>query len=114
MGLLTLSALDFEDFLNGVELTEEDFVFVDPPYDAPFSKYHDDFTSSDQERLAQCLEGMAARFMLVVKHTPLIDDLYMGNGYAVQQYDFDYRFNIKGRFSRASTHVLITNYGPDL
>lgn len=114
MDLLTLSSLDFEDFLNGMVLTEDDFVFVDPPYDARFSKYDEDFTGDDQERLAQCLEGIGARFMLVVKRTPFIEQLYLGNGYQVQQYDFDYRFNIKGRFSRASTHVLITNYGTGL
>ena len=111
---LSLSSLDFETFLDGMELRRDDFIFLDPPYDARFSKYHADFTGADQERLAQCLEGISARFMLVVKLTPLIEELYMGNGYAVQQYAFDYRFNIKGRFSRASTHVLITNYGSDI
>ncbi len=114
MRLLSLSTLDFEDFLEGFELDGDDFVFLDPPYDSSFSKYHGDFNELDQRRLAQCLERLAGKFMLVIKLTPLIENLYMANGYSVREYDFDYRFNIKGRFSRASKHVLITNYDTDL
>ena len=52
--------------------------------------------------------------MLVMKRTPLIERLYLGNGYKVKQYEFGYRFNIKGRFSRDSTHILVTNYATDI
>ncbi len=110
MRLLTLSTLDFEEFLNGFELNERDFVFLDPPYDSSFSKYHGDFNEQDQRRLAHCLEGLTGKFMLVIKLTTLIESLYMDNGYTVREYDLDYRFNIKGRFSRTSKHVLIMNY----
>ena len=114
MRLLTLSTLDFEQLLRDVDIRADDFVFLDPPYDTSFSKYHSDFTELDQERLAACLENLTGKFMLVSKLTPLIERLYCSNGYNVRQYDFGYKFNIKGRFSRSSTHILVTNYGADL
>ena len=30
---------DFEEFINRIDLTENDFIFVDPPYDSEFSEY---------------------------------------------------------------------------
>lgn len=116
MALLTLYTLDFEEFLNEFRFGPDDFVFLDPPYDTSFSKYHQtDFDSFDQERLAQALEGLNGKFMLVCKRTPTIEALYLGNGYHELSYEFRYRFNIKGRFSRNSEHLIITNYGePDI
>ena len=112
--LLTLSTLDFEDFLHSVEFSEDDFVFLDPPYDTSFSNYVSNFDEKDQQRLAACLESLQGKFMLVSKLTPLIEELYVGNGYSVRQYEMGYKFNIKQRFSRSTTHVLVTNYDADL
>ncbi len=112
--LLTLSTLDFEDFLQRREFGADDFVFLDPPYDTSFSNYVSDFDEEDQKRLARCLEGLQGKFMLVSKLTPLIEELYVGNGYSVRQYELGYKFNIKQRFSRSTTHVLVTNYDADL
>ena len=114
MRLLNLSELDFEDFLNDHELSESDFVFLDPPYDSRFSSYHNDFTEADQERLAQALSRLPCKFMLVSKLTPLIENLYGSNGYNIHKYDIGYRFNIKGRFSRSTTHVLVMNYDTNI
>ena len=111
MRLLEISALDFGDFLDGFTFDTNDFMFVDPPYDSSFSRYNrSDFGRVDQERLAERLHSFDGRFMLVCKGTPLIEDLYFGNGYSFRKYDYKYRFNIKGRFSRASTHFMIANY----
>ena len=110
MRLLQLSAQDFEEFMARFDLGADDFVFLDPPYDSSFSTYHQDFTSEDHARLAACVEAMGCNFMLVIKVTPLIESLYLNNGYSVQSYEMNYRFNIKGRFSREATHVLVTNY----
>ncbi|MCC8014003.1 MAG: DNA adenine methylase, partial [Eubacterium sp.] len=39
---------DFEDFLKKINLKEDDFVFLDPPYDTDFSNYEGrDFTKAD-------------------------------------------------------------------
>lgn len=112
LDLLDVSALDFSDFLARFDFNRDDFIFVDPPYDSSFSKYGKvDFDEADQVRLAECLERVKSQFMLVCKLTPLVEKLYFGNGYSVRKYEFNYKFNIKGRFSRSSTHVMVTNYG---
>ena len=87
-------------------------MFVDPPYDSSFSKYDTlEFSEQDQRRLAEALMQFAGRFMLVCKATPLIEDLYGGVEHLrVHHYEYQYKFNIKGRFSRSSTHAMITNY----
>ena len=111
MSLLEISDLDFSSFLDRFTFDEDDFMFVDPPYDSSFSKYNQlDFKEGDQLRLAEYLESFDGLFMLVCKRTPLIEDLYFGNGYSVREYEYKYKFNIKGRFPRASTHVMIANY----
>ena len=112
MERLNLSALDFADFLDCFEFCQDDFMFVDPPYDSSFSKYDTlDFAEQDQRRLAKALMQFTGRFMLVCKATPLIEDLYHGVEHLrVHHYEYQYKFNIKGRFSRSSTHAMITNY----
>ena len=112
--LLDLSSVDFSNFLNSFSFDQNDFMFVDPPYDSAFSKYIGlDFNRADQIRLAEHLDNFGGLFMLVCKRTPLIDDLYLRNGYSIREYDYKYRFNIKGRFSRASTHIMVANYDLD-
>src|SRR5690625_7019842 len=57
---------------------ENDFVFVDPPYDTDFSTYaKNQFDQFDQERLANYLiHECEGNFMLVIKNTELIASLY--------------------------------------
>lgn len=111
MCLLEVSSLDFCDFLNGFEFYEDDFMFVDPPYDSSFSKYdQNDFNEDDQRRLADYLASFNGRFMLVCKYTPLVESLYIRKGYSIRLYPYNYKFNIKGRFPRSSIHAMIANY----
>lgn len=116
MSLLELNSYDFSEFLGKFDFSSSDFMFVDPPYDTSFSKYNDtDFKETDQVRLAECLGKFEGRFMLVCKLTPVIERLYLDCGkYHVSQYEFQYKFNIKGRFSRSSIHALVTNYDPNI
>lgn len=108
---LNLSSLDFADFLGKHEFGPSDFMFVDPPYDTAFSDYvGGGFDADDQRRLAEALLGFDGLFMLVCKVTPLIEDLYFGQGLTVLEYDANYRFNIKGRFSRDTRHAMVMNY----
>lgn len=39
MNNTTFDNVDFEDFLVKYNLTSEDFLFIDPPYDSDFSTY---------------------------------------------------------------------------
>ena len=108
---LNLSSLDFADFLGKHQFGLTDFMFVDPPYDTAFSNYVvGGFDADDQRRLAEALLNFDGRFMLVCKITPLIEDLYFNEGLNVWEYDANYRFNIKSRFSRDTRHAMVMNY----
>ena len=112
MEQLHLFSLDFADFLGLFEFHEGDFMFVDPPYDTSFTKYDkNEFNQQDQERLAEALTNFQGKFLMVCKATPLIESLYGTNiNFQIIHYDHQYKFNIKGRFSRSTTHAMITNY----
>ena len=50
---VTTTCYDFEKAIKLAEFEEDDFMFLDPPYDTEFSTYaQNDFTRTDQSRLA--------------------------------------------------------------
>lgn len=104
--------LDFEEFLNKIKLTKNDFVFLDPPYDTDFSSYvNNTFDKRDQERLANYLINKCpAKFMLVIKNTDFISELYSNKGLYITSFDKTYMVSFKGRNNRDCEHLLITNY----
>jgi len=102
---------DFQDFLDLVNLTEFDFVFVDPPYDSDFTDYDGrEFRNKDQERLAEYLNATPAKVMVVIGDTELIRGLYKAPKWRIQEDDLQYKWTIKSRNERAKTHLTITNY----
>lgn len=106
---------DFEVALTKASLTAADFLFLDPPYDSDFSGYdQNDFGLADQKRLAGLLSATPAQFMLVIKATPFIENLYAGRGFEIIAFDKKYMWTIKERNNRDATHLLITNYKPPL
>lgn len=103
--------LDFEAFLNQLNLTETDFIFLDPPYDSEFSEYDQSvFSREDQQRLANCLKSTVAKWMVVIKETPFIREIYTQSGINILTFDKNYTYNVRGRNSRGVTHLIITNY----
>lgn len=104
--------LDFEEFLDKIKLTKNDFIFLDPPYDTDFSSYvNNTFDKQDQERLADYLINKClAKFMLVIKNTDFILNLYDKKGLYITSFDKTYMVSFKGRNSRDCEHLLITNY----
>lgn len=103
--------LDFEDFLNVVNLNADDFIFLDPPYDTIFSSYSNmAFIEKDQRRLANYLYNMKAKFMLIIKNTELIEELYFNKGFNISEFDKKYLVNFKNRNNKNSEHLIITNY----
>jgi len=104
--------LDFEEFLDKIKLTKNDFIFLDPPYDTDFSSYvNNTFDKHDQERLANYLiNKCSAKFMLVIKNTDFISDLYSDKGLYITSFDKTYMVSFKGRNHRDCEHLLITNY----
>ena len=105
-----ISCQDFEQFLGDVKPQKNDFIFLDPPYDSDFSTYAGNtFDRDSQVRLQQYLCSTEANFMLIIKDTPFIRELYEGK-FNIFEYDKNYMVSFKNRNKRAVNHLLITNY----
>lgn len=101
---------DFEIFLNRLQLTADDFIFLDPPYDTDFSTYsQNEFTHRDQERLCNFLKQTEAKFLLVIKNTDFIYNLYRDDFHIVS-FDKKYLVSFMNRNDKKVEHLLITNY----
>lgn len=104
--------MDFAAFLQKHAPTEDDFIFLDPPYDSEFSTYaRNEFSKHDQERLAHyLLHHCPAKFLLVIKNTSMIRSLYDNPALHIQTFDKTYLVSFQDRNNRAAEHLLITNY----
>jgi DNA adenine methylase len=104
--------MDFEAFLLKYSPQPDDFIFLDPPYDSEFSTYAlNEFNLKDQERLATyLLTQCQAKFMLVIKNTPAILNLYNHKGLNIQMFDKKYLVSFQDRNDRKAKHLIITNY----
>lgn len=104
--------LDFEGFLRATNPCENDFIFFDPPYDSEFSTYAgNEFTKADHNRLATyLLAECKAQWMLVIKYTDFIYNLYADKGLNIREFDKEYLVSFMNRNNKVATHLLITNY----
>ncbi len=103
--------LDFEEFLQETKPGENDFVFLDPPYDSEFSEYDQNtFTKQDQVRLRDVLLKTPAKWMLVIKETAFIRSLYSMPECRFIAFDKTYTYNVRGRNNRDTKHLIIVNY----
>ena len=103
---------DFETFLNRLNLQENDFIFLDPPYDSDFSTYDQNpFDRAEQERLRDYLLNTPAQWMLIIKETDFIRNLYAD--FHIYEYDMNYLVSFKNRNVKGVKHLLITNYQID-
>ena len=103
--------MDFETFCNMINLTEKDFIFLDPPYDTEFSTYaKNDFDKDDQIRLSKFLKSTKAKFMLIIKNTDFIYNLYNNNGFYIKSFDKKYLVSFQNRNNKDVEHLIITNY----
>ena len=109
LGRTQLYCMDFEELMTSLDMTERDFVFLDPPYDTEFSDYEgNEFGPEDQARLAKLLENLKASFILVIKDTPLIRSLYEGK-FRILPFENRYLYNVRSRNDRNALHLIITN-----
>lgn len=102
-------SLDFDEFMD-INLTESgDFIFLDPPYDSSFSTYANNvFDSTDHIRLANFCKNTKANFMLVIKNTDFIYELY--KDFYIKSFDKKYIVSFQNRNIKDAEHLLITNY----
>ncbi|MCD8378888.1 MAG: DNA adenine methylase [Lachnospiraceae bacterium] len=114
-----IASMDFEDFLNRCQPRENDFVFLDPPYDTEFSTYaQNEFGRNAHLRLANYLiNHCEGKFMLVIKNTEFIRNLYCSGMYTagggrlyVSSFAKKYMVSFQERNDKNSEHLMITNY----
>ena len=91
----------------------DDFIFLDPPYDCIFSDYGNEnykegFGEEEHRRLANDFKNLPCKALLVIGKTKLTEELY-GN-YIVEEYDKSYAVNIRNRFKADAKHIIVTNY----
>lgn len=102
---------DFEHFMKPLEFGENDFIFLDPPYDTEFSDYaNNEFSKNDQVRLANFCKTCKAKIMIVIKETDFIRKLYEDIGFKIETFEKTYLVNFQNRNDRKTNHLLITNY----
>ena len=103
--------LDFEEFLNKLNCNDNDFIFIDPPYDTEFSTYaKNEFDKKDQVRLANCLSKIKSNIMIIIKNTDFIYNLYKEKGFKIKSFDKKYLVSFQNRNDKDVEHLIITNY----
>lgn len=104
--------LDFEDLFKKYNyFNENDFIFLDPPYDSEFSQYNKekDFDKEEQIRLRDCLKKTKAKFMIVIKETDFIRDIYSEDFFEITSFDKIYLTNMRNRNNKECKHLIISN-----
>ncbi len=103
--------IDYSTVFNMAK--DNDFIFLDPPYDSQFSDYGnietvEGFTEDMHKKLSKDFKQLNCKSLMVIGKTPLTHELY--KDYIVHEYDKNYAVNIRNRFKAESSHILITNY----
>lgn len=110
---VTTTCYDFEYAIKTSKFEENDFMFLDPPYDSTFSDYDgNSFTKEDHIRLAETLKDVTCKWMMAIGKTDFISDLY--KDFHVLEYDKTYMYQARGDYdNKHTTHLLITNYNTE-
>lgn len=91
---------------------ENNFMFLDPPYDSEFTDYgYCQFGKEEQKNLALLFKNTKIKCLMVIGKTKFIEELY--NGYIVAEYDKKYRFKLyDNRIGDEinTKHLIIKNY----
>ncbi|MDR2292825.1 MAG: DNA adenine methylase [Prevotellaceae bacterium] len=108
----TIENKDFEEFFYDHAPTNNDFVFLDPPYDSGFSTYaKNEFTRKDQERLANYLtKKCSAKWLMIIKNTDFIRSLYDKKRLNISSFDKTYLVSFMNRNDKNVEHLIIKNY----
>jgi len=91
---------------------DDDFMFLDPPYDCIFSdygndEYRDGFNEECHEALAADFKRLTCKALLVIGRTPLTERLY--GDCIIDEYAKNYAVNIRNRFKSVAKHILVAN-----
>jgi len=105
--------VDYKEIFKMAE--EDDFMFLDPPYDCIFSDYgnveykEDGFNEKSHKELADSFRNLKCKALMVIGRTPLTEELYYD--LIIDEYGKSYAVNIRNRFKSSAKHILISNYG---
>lgn len=112
--LLLNSQIYNKDYKDIFDMTKnDDFMFLDPPYDCVFSdygnrEYKDGFSDDSHRKLAADFRNLGCKTLMVIGKTKLTEELY-GN-MIIGEYPKKYAVNIRNRFQAAAHHILVANY----
>ena len=109
----TITGLDFENFFEAHPPKNNDFVFLDPPYDSDFSTYaQNEFSQNDHKRLAHYLIHIVrCKWLMIIKSTPFILSLYSNiNNINITSFEKEYQVSFMNRNQKKATHLIIKNY----
>jgi len=103
--------IDYSEVFN--MSSQEDFIFLDPPYDCVFSDYGNEeykggFNEDAHRKLSNDIRNLSCKSLLVIGKTPLTEELY--KGFIIAEYDKTYSVNIRNRFQSIAKHILVANY----
>lgn len=91
---------------------ENNFMFLDPPYDSEFTDYgYCKFEKDEQKKLATLFKLTKIKCLMIIGKTPFITELY--KDYIVGEYDKNYKFKLyDGRIGNEinTKHLIIKNY----
>lgn len=113
---IRLYNLDFEEFLNSIDLTEKDFVYLDPPYLITFSEYNKLWNEDSEMRLIKLLDTLNERnIKFAISNVLWHKRKYNGDfNYWAQQYNI---VRIKSNYisfndntEKDTYEVLVKNY----
>ena len=97
---------DFES----LRLTRRDFVYADPPYDVPFTRYaKEGFTWNDQQRTAEWLARHPGPVVLVNQETERIVKLYLAHGFRIERLAAPRRISCTGNRAPAPEILATRN-----
>lgn len=91
---------------------EENFLFLDPPYDNQFTNYgFSTFGKEEHEKLAKYFKTTKIKCLLIIGKTDFIENLY--KDYIVDQYHKNYKIKIHSKRINDeinNIHLVIKNY----
>lgn len=94
---------------------ENNFMFLDPPYDSQFTDYgYCKFGRDEHTKLANCFKKTKIKCLMVIGKSDFISELY--KDYIVEEYDKKYRFKIHSERVGGeinNKHLVIRNYSVD-
>ena len=106
-----LYSVDYREIFDMAE--EDDFIFLDPPYDCVFNDYGNidmmnGFDETEHRRLAEDFRNLPCPALMIIGKTPLTEELY--DGFIFDEYYKNYAVNIKNRFNNDKMHIVVSNY----